>query len=108
MRVEYSVQWDVSHLWSGIPGSTYNHILQSFRPTHPTSQNKSLACRLSSAPCHRDEPETELSPRRDSPRFHALALLALKSNSNSSRELSKRDSPHIDPPKSNTHRKLSR
>lgn len=57
--------------------------------------------RLSSTPCNRDRPETEqegetcppCSPTRNSPRFHSLALLALKSCSNSYWKLSRWDSP---------------
>lgn len=64
----------------------------------------------------RDRPEREQEgetcfpgcPMRDSPRFHALAVLVPKSYSNSCRELSRWDSLQIDPPGSNTHRQLSR
>lgn len=103
--------WEMGYL-----DSSTTSVFTASKPTHFTSQNKAPANRLSSKPCNRDRPETEqegetcplCSPERPSLRFHALALLALKSYSNSYRELSGWDIPWIDLPRSNTYRQLSR
>lgn len=111
--MESGVQYAVGSLmlptWeAGYLDTSATSVFTASNPPFKPSQNKALTNGLSSsAPCNRDGPETEqktetcplCSPKRGSPRFHALALLALKSYSNSYRELSRWDSPWIDPPR---------